>query len=70
MSLAARILSPQRDVSSQDPPFLRARVSTYYDRVAENESHLLRGRLPERNALLLVSNDYLDLGSHPDVIGA
>ena len=70
MSLAAKILSPQRDVSSQDPAFLQARVSAYYDRVAENESHLLRGRLPERNALLLVSNDYLDLGSHPDVIGA
>ena len=70
MSLAARILSPQLDVSSQDPAFLQARVAAQCDRVAENESHLLRGRLPERNALLLVSNDYLDLGSHPDVIGA
>ncbi len=70
MSLAARFLSPRRDVSSQDPPFLQTRVSAYYDRVAENESHLLRGRLPERNALLLVSNDYLGMGNHPVVIEA
>ncbi len=70
MSLAARFSSPRRDDSSPDPPFLQAKVSTYYDRVAENESHLLQGRLPERNALLLVSNDYLDLGSHSDVIDA
>ncbi|MEE9466202.1 MAG: alpha-hydroxyketone-type quorum-sensing autoinducer synthase [Candidatus Neomarinimicrobiota bacterium] len=70
MNLPFKLSAPHRDEMSPNPPFLETRVSTYYDRLSKIGSHLLKGRLPDRDAILLVSNDYLDLGDHPEVIEA
>ncbi len=53
-----------------EPPFLTDRVDQYQVRVARNGSHILKGRRPGENAVLLVSNDYLALADHPTVIDA
>ncbi len=70
MNLPFNLSASQRDKMSPNPQFLEARVATYYDRLGNIGSHLLKGRLPGRDAILLVSNDYLDLGNHPEVIAA
>ena len=53
-----------------DPAFLAQRVNRYRKRVNANPSHILQGRQPRPGDITMVSNDYLDLGSHPDMIAA
>ena len=53
-----------------EPPFLTGRVDQYQERVARNGSHILKGRRPGDDAVLLVSNDYLALAGHPTIIDA
>jgi CAI-1 autoinducer synthase len=56
-----------------NPAFLRERVDWYYrERVEKtwNGGHIMRGRIPGRDAVMLVSNDYLSIARHPDIIRA
>jgi CAI-1 autoinducer synthase len=53
------------------PAFVASRVEQYYrERVTDTwgGGHIMRGRLPERDALHLSSNDYLAIARHPDII--
>lgn len=56
----------------QEPDFLRRQVDSYYlDRVAPwGGGHIMIGRVPGEDAVHLVSNDYLCMARHPEVIGA
>lgn len=53
-----------------DPPFLVDRVDRYQERIRINGTHILKGRIPGLEAVLLVSNDYLALADHPAIIEA
>lgn len=58
--------------SNGEPSFLSDRVAAYYERVSQSwhDKHILVGRVPDANALLLSSNDYLALADHPAIIAA
>jgi len=54
-----------------EPSFLRERADAYYARIAPwNGNHILKGRVPDANALILSSNDYLALANHPAIVQA
>lgn len=58
---------------AKEPDFLARRVNGYYrDRVQNtwNGGHIMRGRNPGRDAILLSSNDYLSLARHPAILQA
>lgn len=66
---------PARPVSrpAPEPEFLAARVDRYYrERVEEtwDGGHIMVGRTPGPDAVRLVSNDYLCMARHPEVIEA
>jgi CAI-1 autoinducer synthase len=50
------------------PHFLAARIDGYEARNRKNGAHLLRGRIPGAEAVVMVSNDYLALSQHPTII--
>lgn len=55
------------------PSFLAARVEGYYqERVQQSWSggHIMKGRVPDANALHLSSNDYLSIARHPEILDA
>ena len=55
------------------PEFLSHRIDRFYkERVQESwgGTHILRGRTPGKNAIVLQSNDYLSLTSHPEIVNA
>lgn len=55
------------------PDFLSHRIDRFYkERVQESwgGTHILRGRTPATNAIVLQSNDYLSLGAHPEIVKA
>lgn len=54
------------------PEFLGRRIARYRERVLREWSggHILRGRIPGPNAVVLTSNDYLALCRHPVIIRA
>jgi len=57
----------------QPPSFLKERVDAYFrQRVEEtwNGGHIMKGRRPGANAVLLVSNDYLNLAHDPAIMAA
>ncbi|UCH09827.1 MAG: quorum-sensing autoinducer CAI-1 synthase [Fidelibacterota bacterium] len=62
--------SVQSHHGAVDPPFLTDRVARYRARIERNGAHLLRGRIPGPEAIMLVSNDYLALAHHPTIIEA
>lgn len=56
-----------------EPAFLRERVDTYYRERAVNAvigGHILKGRIPGADDLLLTSNDYLSISRHPAIMQA
>ena len=58
---------------AQEPNFLSNRVDVYYRERAVNPvvgGHPLKGRMPGAGDTLLVSNDYLSLARHPDIVAA
>ncbi len=65
-----------RDAHNNDaalPAFLAARVDRYYgERVQQSwgGGHIMRGRVPDANALHLSSNDYLSIARHPEILDA
>lgn len=57
--------------NAQEPDFLARRVDRYYrDRVQNTwgGKHLLRGRQPGKDAIRLMSNNYLSLADHPKIL--
>lgn len=59
--------------SAPEPAFLTRRIERYYrERVQETwgGGHIMRGRIPGRDALHLSSNDYLALARHPAILRA
>lgn len=63
---------PIPDPSQVDfPTFLAKRINQFYsERVtrAWGRQHILRGRIPGPHAVQLVSNDYLCLANHPEIL--
>ncbi|MCC5885774.1 MAG: quorum-sensing autoinducer CAI-1 synthase [Gammaproteobacteria bacterium] len=61
-----------KNLPPQEPDFLRRQVDSYYiDRVAPwGGGHIMIGRAPGEDAVRLVSNDYLCMARHPEVISA
>ncbi|HEX5363281.1 MAG TPA: alpha-hydroxyketone-type quorum-sensing autoinducer synthase [Gallionella sp.] len=58
---------------ANEPEFLKRRVNRYYrDRVMNtwNGGHIMRGRMPRQDSILLSSNDYLSLAKHPQILHA
>lgn len=56
-----------------EPDFLQQHVDVYYrERVEKtwNGGHIMQGRMPGSDAVLMVSNDYLDIAGHPAIIQA
>jgi CAI-1 autoinducer synthase len=54
-------------------PFLAERVERYYRERAVNPvtgGHILKGRIPSKDDVLLTSNDYLSLAQHPEIVEA
>lgn len=59
--------------SASEPGFLSERVDAYYRERVEGTwsgGHIMKGREPGEDAVLLMSNDYLDLKDHPEIIEA
>lgn len=59
--------------SSWEPAFLRDRVEAYYRERVEKVwlgGHIMRGRMPSDDSILLVSNDYLSIARHPAILNA
>lgn len=59
--------------TASEPCFLRNHVDQYYTergRDWQKGYHILKGRSPGKDAVLMVSNDYLDLANHPEVRAA
>lgn len=56
----------------QEPDFLRRQVDVYYqERVAPwGGGHIMIGQMPGKDAVRLLSNDYLCMARHPEVIEA
>ncbi|MFA7241999.1 MAG: alpha-hydroxyketone-type quorum-sensing autoinducer synthase [Sulfuricellaceae bacterium] len=58
---------------AKEPDFLERRINRYYrDRVMNTwgGGHIMRGRTPGKDAVLLSSNDYLSLAKHPQILHA
>ena len=56
--------------TAAEPDFLSAHVDHYYRERVEKTwqgGHIMHGRSPSEDAVMLVSNDYLDLANHPDI---
>lgn len=64
---------PKRYGNAKLPEFLALRVNRFYRERVQNTwggGIILRGRVPDKNALQLRSNDYLSLSSHSQILKA
>ncbi|KTD13035.1 alpha-hydroxyketone-type quorum-sensing autoinducer synthase [Legionella jamestowniensis] len=55
------------------PPFIQHAMEQYFEgRVQQSwqGQHILKGKTPAKNALMLTSNDYLHISRHPELINA
>ncbi len=62
-----------RLVNAKEPEFLARRINYHYRERVQNTwggKHVLHGRNPDGNSIMLVSNDYLSLAGHPQVLSA
>jgi CAI-1 autoinducer synthase len=58
---------------TNEPAFLTRRVDTYYRERVDNTwqgKHPMKGKTPGQDAILLMSNDYLSLSNHPEIVRA
>jgi CAI-1 autoinducer synthase len=56
-----------------NPDFVEAKLGDYYDARLQGQwhgKHPMKGRIPNADAVLLRSNDYLGLAHHPSIIDA
>ena len=59
--------------SKRHPDFLLKKLNSfYYDRVCKTwrGQHIMRGRKVNRKSIQLMSNDYLSIANHPDILAA
>lgn len=60
-----------RGARRNEPSFLQERVDHYYRERVEKTwggGHIMRGREPGKDAIVLVSNDYLSIADHPEIL--
>ncbi len=72
MTKVAQMPVPTRR-SVGEPDFLRQQVDRYYKERVEDTwdgGHIMVGRTPGPDAIRLVSNDYLCMARHPEIVGA
>ncbi|MES1949639.1 hypothetical protein S4A8_02230 [Salinisphaera sp. S4-8] len=65
--------SSLRPHSATEPAFLQHHVDHYFRERVEKTwqgGHIMHGRQPDADSILMVTNDYLDLANHPEVIQA
>lgn len=58
---------------AREPDFLRGHVDIYYRERVEKTwqgGHIMHGCLPGADSVLMVSNDYLNLANHPEIVAA
>ena len=66
-------LQPHSTSQVLDPAFLADRVSGYFRNRVEGDwrgGHIMKGRQPGPNDLILSTNDYLSLSDHPQIMEA
>ena len=66
-------LQPHSTSQVLDPAFLADRVSGYFRNRVEGDwrgGHIMKGRQPGPNDLILATNDYLALSDHPQIVEA
>ncbi|MGB8338372.1 MAG: alpha-hydroxyketone-type quorum-sensing autoinducer synthase [Burkholderiales bacterium] len=65
-------LLPQKATfRAAEPEFLTRRVDAYYRERVDNVwqgKHPMKGKIPGRDAIQLMSNDYLSLSNHPEIL--
>jgi CAI-1 autoinducer synthase len=69
----AKLMEPSTPSDPREIPFLAERVERYYRERAVNPvtgGHILKGRIPSADDVLLTSNDYLSLARHPEIVEA
>lgn len=72
-SLETSSHSPLRPTAVAEPAFLRNHVDHYFRERVEKTwkgGHIMHGREPGPNDILMVTNDYLDLANHAEIIQA
>lgn len=64
----ATILQPERII----PKYVIREEEFFLSRVQKewNGNHIMHGRIPNENSIILMSNDYLSLANHPDILKA
>ena len=70
---SARLLATRAKGIAPEPAILKKKVDAYYtERVEEtwDGGHIMVGREPGADAIRLVSNDYLCMARHPEIIAA
>ena len=73
MQTLAKLMEPSTSSDPREIPFLAERVERYYRERAVNPvtgGHILKGRIPSADDVLLTSNDYLSLARHPEIVEA
>ena len=73
MQTLAKPMEPSTSSEPREIPFLAERVERYYRERAVNPvtgGHILKGRVPSEDDVLLTSNDYLSLARHPEIVEA
>jgi CAI-1 autoinducer synthase len=69
----AKVMQPSTSSDPREIPFLAERVERYYRERAVNPvtgGHILKGRIPSEDDVVLTSNDYLSLARHPEIVEA
>jgi CAI-1 autoinducer synthase len=67
------IMVKNRWTSDRNLPLYEQREDEYYDNRVKRDwsgGHIMRGRIPDADALMLVSNDYLAIAKHPEILQA
>jgi CAI-1 autoinducer synthase len=68
---SANLMPPKAVFHAAEPEFLTRRVDTYYRERVDNVwqgKHPMKGKAPGRDAIQLMSNDYLSLSNHPEIL--
>lgn len=73
MRTSGEVSTSSRERQPGEPSFLQQHVDQYYHERVEKTwkgGHIMHGRTPANNDVLMVSNDYLDIAGHPDIAQA
>lgn len=73
LTSAHRMETYPTSANAPEPEFLTRRINWYYRERVQNTwggGHMLRSKTPGKDAIRLMSNDYLSLAMHPDILQA